>query len=430
MNPTHKQLEALAATAGEERLDLLHQFLEDGWREVAGLLILDERDRPVALAVGGLYTLGELQASPGALLHWAVILGVHRVVVFHTQLKSPSFEIEAQDHEFCERLFHLASLAGLEVVDHIVFGGRPLFASLRQWSGWEWPPPATSKEIAGWKGRYPRRPDPIMKDPVTGQSWAGAGAEPRWLEEARELGFEEEEFVVPHEPAEEWELPAEGFGVVRLVGPSVEPAIYHPPPGYRSLRHDDEHVRLPPVREAAAEIVARLVFDIPRPPSVAGAIFFDDHGEIFQAPPGIWAPLRHVVERPSALYARCLAWDAASAITFARRPGRAQPTAEDLELARRLILLGRLMGIGIRDHIIIGDGGMYRGLRHRGTWGWPGTDPLAEAWWPAPNRGLPKVVAVHPETGEIWNRRGLEPLWVQELLDQGVPFEALLHPTR
>ena len=429
MNPTLEMLAGLARTSGPRRLDLLHIYLEDGAREAAGLLMLDAMDRPIALTVGGLFTLGEFQTSPGAMLHWPVALGLRRVLTFHTQLYNPRFDIEPQDHEFAERLVHLAALSGLDVVDHVVFGPRPLYESLRRWPGWSWPRPASVAEMAGWPARYPRRPDPIIKDPVSGQSWAGRGVPPSWLVAALERGLGLDDFEI-HFGDEDDLPPEDGIGAFQVVGPPTEPAVDRPPAGYRELRHDDEDVRLPLDGPAAMAVVEQLVFDLERPPAVAGAVFFDDDGVPVEVPPGYWAPLELVRERPSTLFARCVAQHATQAVTFSRRPGRAVRTDEDLDLALRLVLLARLFGVVVTDHVLLGDDGERVTLRDRRLWAWPNADPLVEAWWPSAARGgLSTEVVRHPTTRQVWDRRGQKPGWVEELEAAGWPLEALIEPS-
>ena len=43
--------------------------------------------------------------------------------------------------------------------------------------------------------------------------------------------------------------------------------------------------------------------------------------------------------------------------------GDSKPSMEDLELTRRLIEAGRLLGVPLLDHVIVGAGGMFTSLR-------------------------------------------------------------------
>jgi DNA repair protein RadC len=60
--------------------------------------------------------------------------------------------------------------------------------------------------------------------------------------------------------------------------------------------------------------------------------------------------------------------EAASAVIVAHNhpSGDPEPSAEDLDLTRRLVRAGEIMGIGLLDHLIIGDG-CYVSLSERGA---------------------------------------------------------------
>ena len=63
-----------------------------------------------------------------------------------------------------------------------------------------------------------------------------------------------------------------------------------------------------------------------------------------------------------------LAGPGASAVLLAHNhpSGCPEPSAEDLTLTRRLVDAGRLLGIDVLDHIILGENGRFVSLRDRG----------------------------------------------------------------
>jgi DNA repair protein RadC len=90
---------------------------------------------------------------------------------------------------------------------------------------------------------------------------------------------------------------------------------------------------------------------------------------------------------PREVYKTAVALGAAAVVAAHNHPsGSAQPSREDLGLTRRLARCGRLLGIELLDHIVIGQG-EYTSLREHG---WPGAGgdgadgnaPGVEGWRP------------------------------------------------
>ncbi|MEN8151470.1 MAG: JAB domain-containing protein, partial [Planctomycetota bacterium] len=59
--------------------------------------------------------------------------------------------------------------------------------------------------------------------------------------------------------------------------------------------------------------------------------------------------------------------DSADAVVFVHNhpSGDPEPSAEDLEITDRLVSVGRLLGIRVLDHIIVGDG-CYSSFHEKG----------------------------------------------------------------
>ncbi|MHB8927789.1 MAG: JAB domain-containing protein [Bacillota bacterium] len=71
---------------------------------------------------------------------------------------------------------------------------------------------------------------------------------------------------------------------------------------------------------------------------------------------------------PSEVYSIALAARAASIVVVHNHPsGDPTPTREDLSVTQRLVEAGRLLGIPLMDHIILGDGEAYVSLRQKGV---------------------------------------------------------------
>jgi DNA repair protein RadC len=70
---------------------------------------------------------------------------------------------------------------------------------------------------------------------------------------------------------------------------------------------------------------------------------------------------------PRELYKSILLLNAASIIVAHNHPsGAAAPSQEDRLVTTRIVEAGRLLGIQVQDHIILGEGTIYTSLRERG----------------------------------------------------------------
>lgn len=70
---------------------------------------------------------------------------------------------------------------------------------------------------------------------------------------------------------------------------------------------------------------------------------------------------------PREVFKSAILANAASVILFHNHPsGRLEPSEEDLEITRRLLQAGTLLGIPVEDHIIAGKSGDYFSFREQG----------------------------------------------------------------
>lgn len=69
---------------------------------------------------------------------------------------------------------------------------------------------------------------------------------------------------------------------------------------------------------------------------------------------------------PREVFGPALRLSSAAVIVVHNHPsGEPEPSVEDIEVTRRLIEVGRLLGVPLLDHVIVGEGGRFTSLRER-----------------------------------------------------------------
>jgi len=77
--------------------------------------------------------------------------------------------------------------------------------------------------------------------------------------------------------------------------------------------------------------------------------------------------LNSAVIHPREVFKAAIRWSAAAVILVHNHPsGDAEPSADDLRITARLAEAGRVLGIEVLDHVVVGDG-RYVSLRERGA---------------------------------------------------------------
>ena len=72
------------------------------------------------------------------------------------------------------------------------------------------------------------------------------------------------------------------------------------------------------------------------------------------------------IVHPREVFKPAILHNAAAIICFHNHPsGDPEPSKEDIKITKRLVEAGRIMGIEVLDHIVVGDDG-YTSLRERG----------------------------------------------------------------
>ena len=70
---------------------------------------------------------------------------------------------------------------------------------------------------------------------------------------------------------------------------------------------------------------------------------------------------------PRETFRQAILNNSASIILFHNHPsGDPTPSREDLDVTKRLVEAGRIIGIEVLDHVVIGDGGKYVRFREKG----------------------------------------------------------------
>jgi len=86
---------------------------------------------------------------------------------------------------------------------------------------------------------------------------------------------------------------------------------------------------------------------------------------------GAWAvsvgSLNASIVHPRELFKQCVKVSAASVVVMHNHPsGDPTPSGADIQLTRRLVKAGDVLGIEVLDHVVIGDGGAHASLRDLG----------------------------------------------------------------
>jgi DNA repair protein RadC len=122
----------------------------------------------------------------------------------------------------------------------------------------------------------------------------------------------------------------------------------------------------PQVRSAAdvADIMLPKMRDLPREEFVA--LLLDTKHRVVENKTVSIGHLNASLVHPRELFRECVRRSAAAVILVHNHPsGDPEPSPDDLNLTRRLEEAGRILGISVLDHVIIGDN-RYISLRERG----------------------------------------------------------------
>lgn len=102
---------------------------------------------------------------------------------------------------------------------------------------------------------------------------------------------------------------------------------------------------------------------------VMGALFLDVRGGLIGEGELYRGSLCRSVVEPRLIFKEALLRSAESVVVFHTHPsGDPTPSAEDLVFTRRLAEAGKVMGVRLADHLILGHAGRWVSLQARGAW--------------------------------------------------------------
>jgi DNA repair protein RadC len=103
-----------------------------------------------------------------------------------------------------------------------------------------------------------------------------------------------------------------------------------------------------------------------RPVEQFGLMLLDTRHRVIRAAVLTVGSLDGTAVQPREVFRQALMGSAAAVVMFHNHPsGDPQPSGEDVELTRRMVAAGQLMGIQVIDHVVLGDG-RYCSLKESG----------------------------------------------------------------
>jgi len=102
---------------------------------------------------------------------------------------------------------------------------------------------------------------------------------------------------------------------------------------------------------------------------VMGALFLDVRSRLIADVDLYRGTLSRSAVEPRLIFKEALEHSASAVIVFHTHPsGDPAPSAEDLVFTRRLADVGKLVGVRLADHLILGGAGRWVSLQRRGAW--------------------------------------------------------------
>jgi DNA repair protein RadC len=122
-------------------------------------------------------------------------------------------------------------------------------------------------------------------------------------------------------------------------------------------RRPGERVRIASPREAAAVLMPEFGL---RSVEQFGVLLLDVRHRVLRTQVIAVGTLDSTTVQPRDVFRLALVSSASAVVMFHNHPsGDPQPSREDLDLTRRLIASGDLIGVAVVDHIVLGDGRYY-----------------------------------------------------------------------
>lgn len=171
-------------------------------------------------------------------------------------------------------------------------------------------------------------------------------------------------------PAEARELAED---ILKHLGEVKEPAPVTAPYSFPEMRSRftesivAEHTMTIPVR--SGEDVYDLLHNriAHETQEVFYAIYIDTKGRVIESREISRGTISSALVHPREVFAPALVCGAAAVIVAHNHPsGDPEPSADDRTTTKRLVRAGRLLGVELLDHVIIGHGGLYKSFLEEG----------------------------------------------------------------
>lgn len=109
-----------------------------------------------------------------------------------------------------------------------------------------------------------------------------------------------------------------------------------------------------PVIQSTKDVIAQAVYMRDKAREHLMAIFLNARSEMVYKKPMFIGTLNANIVHPREIFSEALKWNAASVILVHNHPsGESEPSEADLEVTKRIIEAGKIMGIDVLDHVII-----------------------------------------------------------------------------
>ncbi len=181
----------------------LHEVIEGTERELFGALLLNAQGHAIGYTLPFKGGLTRAAVEPRALLQRALLANAASMLLFHNH-PSGSLAPSPEDIQFTHRMILAGALVGVTILDHLILGEPPHYASVVGEAGLttdiepflkagEW---ALAAPLRARPLDRRRQVRPKYRHPLTGETWSGRGRMANWLVQALAGGATLEAFRV------------------------------------------------------------------------------------------------------------------------------------------------------------------------------------------------------------------------------------------
>ncbi len=157
-----------------------------------------------------------------------------------------------------------------------------------------------------------------------------------------------------------------------LLGPGIGEAKASSVAAAVELGRRLAHAQLPkrrPMDQPAAVARYLLLRYAVADQEVMGALFLDVHHRLVGEREIFRGTLCRAAVEPRTIFKAALLANASSLLLFHTHPsGDPTPSAEDVAFTRRMTVAGKVLGIPLNDHLVLGSAGRWTSLKRSGGW--------------------------------------------------------------